>query len=252
LGEGAPGITNIVRQKGSSYELPFLFDWRHPEKGLASRGLLAQSVAMIVFSRDEAFVQLLEKTLGRLQVIEGLDQLDRQIDGERADAIIIDRDDHIDGSKALKAIRSSDASCASPCIAEVNGNTPPVDAQDEGAWFVIEKASLWQSPQRLAQWLREVRRREHFRFPISDLALLDSGGLIGRQVKLVNISLGGASFVTRGVEELEPHLTLRLSAGRFPCAVVWKDASGKVGVRFLDKRFTQDDLRQVLGTRTDG
>lgn len=207
---------------------------------------------MIVFSRDEAFVQLLEKTFGRLQVIEGLEHLDRQIDSERADAIIVDRDDHIDGGKAMKVVCSSDANRASPCIAVVNSHTQPVDAQDEGAWFVLEKASLWKSPHTLAQWLRSVRGREHFRFPISDFALLDSGGVIGRQATLVNISLGGASFVTQGVEELEPHLTLRLSAGRFPCAVVWKNVSGKVGVRFLDRRFTQDDLRQVLGTRTDG
>ena len=205
---------------------------------------------MIVFSRDEALVQLLEKTLGRLQIVESLDRLAEQIEVERVDAVIVDRDDHIDGAKAIKLLRASQASGASPCIAVINDNTPQADAQDEGAWFVTEKSALWKSPKTLATWLRTVRKREHFRFPVRDLALIDSGGLIGRQVTLVNISLGGASFITEGAEELEPNITLRLSAGRFPCAIVWRVA-GKVGVRFLDQRFTQDDLRQVTGTRQD-
>jgi hypothetical protein len=49
------------------------------------------------------------------------------------------------------------------------------------------------------------------------------------------------------VEELEHRIVLRLSAGRFPCEVVWSESTGKVGVRFVDGRFTRLDLDRVLG-----
>jgi hypothetical protein len=129
----------------------------------------------------------------------------------------------------------------------INGQTEASDAQDMGAWRVILKTGAWNSLTPLQDWLRSIRRREHYRFPLDDPALIDSGGLIGRQVKMLNISLGGASFMTPGVDELEHRIVLRLSAGRFPCEVVWRESTGKVGVRFVGGRFSRLDLDRVLG-----
>jgi hypothetical protein len=77
----------------------------------------------------------------------------------------------------------------------------------------------------------------------------DSGALMGRQVTLVNISLGGAAFEVQGSGELELHLTLRLSAHRLRSELIWRDSKGRVGVRFLPNQITEADLRLLVGSK---
>jgi hypothetical protein len=201
---------------------------------------------MLLFSRDEAFIDYMAAAFPLLLTIGHLDAFDRQISEHRVDTIIIDCDDHADGIRALKAIRQSRASGASACIAVVNGETDPSDAHDLGAWLVVEKTSAWRSLEPLHGWLQSVRRREHRRFALKDAATIDFGDTLGRRVQMLNISIGGASFITEGVDQLEHRLVLKLAAGRFPCEVVWREPTGRVGVRFLDSRFGHLDLRRVI------
>jgi hypothetical protein len=204
---------------------------------------------MLLFSRDEAFIDYMAAAFPLLQTIGHLDDFDRQISENRVDTIIIDCDDHADGIRALKAIRQSRASGASACIAVVNGETAPSDAQDLGAWLAVEKTHAWRSLDPIRTWLQSVKRREHQRFPLRVAAHIDFGDTLGRRVQMVNISLGGASFITEGAADLEQRLVLKLSASRFPCDIVWREPSGRVGVRFLDSRFTSADLREVVGDK---
>jgi hypothetical protein len=55
--------------------------------------------------------------------------------------------------------------------------------------------------------------------------------------------------ITREAHELETNLTLRLSAGRFPCEIVWREPSGKMGVRFIGGKFIAADLNRMMGAQ---
>jgi hypothetical protein len=202
---------------------------------------------MLLFSRDEAFIQHFHSAFPNAEAIWRIDDFDHRMESTRVDAVVVDCDDHADGLTALKKVRNSKANAATICIAVINGQTAASDAQDMGAWQVVPKSGAWKSLKPLQDWVRTVRRREHYRFPLDDPALIDSGGLIGRQIKMLNISMGGASFTTQGVDELEHRIVLRLSAGRFPCEVVWRESAGRVGVRFVEGRFSRLDLDRVLG-----
>ena len=63
------------------------------------------------------------------------------------------------------------------------------------------------------------------------------------------LGLGGAAFEMQGSSELEPHLTLRLSARRLRCELIWRDSQGRVGVRFLPDQITVYDWLLDRGVR---
>ncbi len=120
------------------------------------------------------------------------------------------------------------------------------DAKDFGGWIVFEKTALWKQPSQIERWLGTVQKRQHQRFSHRLNGQVDSGHLMGRQVTVLNISVGGASFEISGSEELEPHLTLRVAAHRLRGEIVWRDASGRVGMRFLPNQLSDADLRRLI------
>lgn len=202
---------------------------------------------MIIFSRDEALVEMLLKSSARkLQQVSDLGELRALLAVERLDAVLIDCDDHSDGIAALKAVASSDANRQSPCVAIANADMAHADAKDFGGWIVVEKTALWKQPNQIERWLSTVQQRQHQRFSQRLNGQVDSGDLMGRQVTVLNISVGGASFEISGADELEPHLTLRIAAHRLRGEIVWRDASGRVGMRFLPNQLSDADLRRMI------
>ena len=205
---------------------------------------------MILFTRDEALTEMLQRSASRpLQAISDLAALRPLLDSDRVDAVIVDCDGHGEGVPALKAVGASQANRQTPCVAIIDAQTAVADARDLGGWLVVEKAALWKKPEQIESWLARVQKRHHKRFSQRMNGAVDSGPVMGRQVTLVNISMGGAAFEVSGAVELEPHLTLRLSSHRLRCELIWRDSRGRVGVRFLPEQITEADLRQFVGSK---
>jgi hypothetical protein len=205
---------------------------------------------MLIFSRDDALVSLLIARGRRgATVIEELSRFEAMLSASRADAVVVDCDDHVRGCDALKAAKASMASRGSPCVAIVNEHTPAADAQDMGAWFVIEKSVLWKMPDAVEHWLQRTRHREHERFLLRRTGTVDSGAVFERCVEVVNISLGGACLQIAGADELEDTLRLRIGGLNVACEVIWCEPNGRIGVRFLQiSPKTAADLRALLHT----
>jgi hypothetical protein len=202
---------------------------------------------MLIFSRDEALVGLLQKSASRpAQHISDLSELRVLVGADRLDAVVVDCDDHSDGIAALKAVAASEANRQTPCVVITNTETAHADARDHGGWVVFEKTALWKQPDQVERWLGTVQKRQHKRFSQRMNGLVDSGDLMGRQVTVVNISVGGASFETSGTEQLERHLTLRIGARRLRGEIVWRDSKGRVGMRFLPGQLSDKDLSAMV------
>jgi len=205
---------------------------------------------MILFTRDEALTEMLQRTASRpVQAVSAFLDLRAMLDSDRVDAVLVDCDGHADGFAALKAVSASQANRQTPCVAITDAQTAKADARDLGGWLVVEKTALWKKPEQIENWLAGVQKRHHKRFSQRMNGAVDSGALMGRQVTLVNISLGGAAFEMQGSGELEPHLTLRLAAHRLRCELIWRESEGRVGVRFLPDQITEADLRQLVGAK---
>jgi hypothetical protein len=202
---------------------------------------------MILFTRDEALTEVLQRSAARpVQPVSNLPELRALLDSERVDAVLVDCDGHVDGVPALKAIAASQANRQTPCVAITDANTAYADARDLGGWLIVEKTALWKKPAQIETWLAGVQKRHHKRFSHRMSGAVDSGSLMGRQITLVNISLGGAAFEVQGSAELEPHLTLRLAARRLRCELIWRDSSGRVGVRFLPQQINEAELQELV------
>jgi PilZ domain-containing protein len=205
---------------------------------------------MILFTRDESLSEMLQRSASRpLQAVADVSALRGMLDSDRVDAVLVDCDGHGDGHAALKAVSASQANRQTPCVAITDAQTAYADARDLGGWLVVEKTALWKKPQQIEDWLAGVQKRHHKRFSRRMNGSVDSGPLMGRQMSLVNISLGGAAFDIHGASELEPHLTLRLAAHRLRCELIWRDSRGRVGVRFLPDQINEAELQQLVNSK---
>ena len=206
---------------------------------------------MVIFTRDEALVAMIQKISSRpARHVSDLKEFRALLGADRLDLVLVDCDDHSDGIGALKAVSASEANRQTPCVAITNTETAHADARDFGGWIVFEKTALWKRPDQIERWLGTVQKRHHQRFSQRMNGVVDSGDLMGRQVNVLNISVGGASFETSGVDELERHLTLRIAEVRLRGEIVWRDSKGRVGMRFLLNQLNEDDLRRLIGHRS--
>src|SRR5438067_10997900 len=142
---------------------------------------------MVIFSRDQALVDLLRRNSARpIQHLSNLQELRALLNSDRVDAVVVDGDDHSDGVAALRSVGESEANRQSPCVAITNGEMAHADARDFGGWLVVEKTLLWNKPDQIQAWLKSVQKRRYERIPLRMNGLVDSGDLMEGQVTLHN------------------------------------------------------------------
>jgi CheY-like chemotaxis protein len=210
----------------------------------------------LLLSRDSDVIHILQQTLAKLsidvEVCRGARSGSEIISGEKFDAIIVDCDDLQDGLGVLQDLRKSPSNRGSIAFAILNGTTTTHRAFELGATFVMQKPITPLSAMRclsagLGLMVRE--RRRYFRYPVElgIVFLLDEK----REVKArtTNVSEGGLAI--RIVASLSRgdvgKVVLPLPNGRGTVEakgeLVWVDASGRAGIRFLEM---SKDSRQLL------
>lgn len=208
----------------------------------------------LLLSRDSDVIHILQQTLAKLsidvEVCRGARSGTEIISAEKFDAIIVDCDDLQDGLEVLQDLRKSPSNRGSIAFAILNGTTTH-RAFELGATFVMQKPITSLSAMRclsagLGLMVRE--RRRYFRHPV-ELGIVFWLGKQEVRARTTNISEGGLAIrivasLSRGdVGKVVLPLPHQRGTVEAKGELVWVDANGRAGIRFLEM---SKDARQLL------
>ena len=172
--------------------------------------------------------------------------------GQRFDAIVVDCADEQAAIELFVAARRSTANRTTLAVAMVDNRSQVRDVFANGANFVLYKpvtAERAASSLRAARSLMRRERRRNQRIPLHTDASITYGSTENAAATLVELSESGVAI--QSGRRLPPackvyfQFTLpgHVSLVRLSGEVMWQDASGRVGIRFVDVPQTS---RRVL------
>lgn len=172
--------------------------------------------------------------------------------GQRFDAIVVDCADDLAANELFVAARRSTVNRTTLAVAMVDNRNQVRDVFANGANFVLYKpvtAERAASSLRAARSLMRRERRRNQRIPLHTDASITYGSTENAPATLVELSESGVAI--QSGRRLPPackvyfQFTLpgHVSLVRLSGEVMWQDASGRVGIRFVDVPQTS---RRVL------
>jgi len=214
----------------------------------------------LLVSNDPEVARVLQPTLEelsiKLEVCEGVEAGERILASEKFDAIIVDCDDLVGGTKVLQSIRTHASNKSSVTFAILNGRTTASQSFEMGSNFVLQKPIHAVNAMRCfsaAVGLMVRERRRYYRVPVDMPVTLTLG--TGRKVRLsaTNISEGGMAIASAThlgadlISELQFTLPGTNNAVETKAELAWADAAGQAGIRFINMTaLSRDHLERWL------
>jgi len=208
---------------------------------------IAMPLESLLLSRDTEVIYVIQQTMAKLaidvEVCRGARSGAEIVFAEKFDAVLIDCDDLQDGLTVLKDLRKSPSNRSSIAFAIVNGTTSAHQAFALGATFVMQKPLSALNAMRCLSaglGLMARERRRYFRYPVELEVILQIKHDSPIHARTTNVSEGGlairsSSALDRG-DLAKLALTLPDNRGivESKAELVWVDASGRAGLRFLE------------------
>ena len=200
----------------------------------------------LLLSRDPQVVRILQPTLEKMsievEVCAGARSGTEIIASEKFDAVIVDCDDLQGGLDVLRELRKSPSNRSSIVFAILNGQTTTQRAFEMGANFVLQKPISSLNAMRCLSagfGLMARERRRYFRYPVQLGVVVTLGQSRDVRVTTTNISEGGMAVLGKGlpkggVASLAFTLPDNRASIEAKGEIVWVDASGRSGIRFLE------------------
>ncbi len=201
----------------------------------------------LLLSRDPQVLRILQPTLEKMsiavEVCSGARSGTEIISTEKFDAVIVDCDDLQGGLEVLQQLRKSPSNRSSIVFAVLNGQTTTQRAFEMGANFVLQKPISTLNAMRCFSagfGLMVRERRRYFRYPVELGVVVTVEQNREVRVTTTNISEGGMAVLARGVlpKNGPVKLAFTLPDNRASIEakgeIVWQDAAGRVGFRFLE------------------
>jgi CheY-like chemotaxis protein len=202
----------------------------------------------LLFSADEEAVKVLTRLLRDLKI-----DVDHRTDphlalqqlvDEKFDAVIVDADDHAGAALVLRTVGKLPAAQRSLLVVLARSQEAVYSGFGVGAQIALYKPI---SVDRVALGLRAIRnlisrerRRSAERIPVKIAASLGGLGANGVPVTIVDLSSGGAAIrgdrhlPSSGLFTLHCLLPETATPVMFTAEVVWQDAQGRSGIRFVN------------------
>ena len=201
----------------------------------------------LLLSRDAQVVRVLRPTLEKLsvemEVCRGARSGSEILTSEKFDAVIVDCDDLQGGLEVLQHLRKSPSNRSSIVFAVLNGQTTTQRAFEMGANFVLQKPITTLNAMRCFSagfGLMVRERRRYFRYPVELGVVVTLGQSRDVNVTTTNISEGGMAVLGKGrlpksgTAKLSFMLPENRASIEAKAEIVWQDAAGRVGIRFLE------------------
>jgi len=222
------------------------------------------SLSSLVMCADAHTVQVLDKILRDLDIeVEHCGDLRTAIEraGTKAfDAVIVDCHDQAKAIPALADIRRSPSARKTLIIGLVDGREQVRDVFSSGANFVIYKpvsAIRTESSLRAARGLMKREQRTKLRIALHAPASIAYAGVESASATVLDLSESGLSLQSQRRLPARCKVYFQFSLpGNHPSIrlsgdVVWQDASGRVGIRFVDvpqtsRRALQEWIKSSL------
>ena len=222
------------------------------------------SLSSLVMCADAQAVQVLNKVLRDLDIaVEhcgDLTAVTERAGAKQYDAVIIDCHDQAKAVAGMSEIRRAASARKTLIIGLVDGRDQVRDVFSSGANFVIYKpvsAIRAESSLRAARGLMKREQRTKLRIALHAPASIAYAGVESASATVLDLSESGLSLQSqrrlpaRCKVYFQFSLPGNRSAIRLSGDVVWQDASGRVGIRFVDvpqtsRRSLQEWIRASL------
>ena len=205
------------------------------------------SLESLLISRDAALLGVLRPTLEKIavavQVCSESEPGNELLAKRKFDAVIIDCDDLQGGVNVLKDLRQTHSNSKSVAFAVVNAKTTAQEAFQMGANFVLQKPLTPLHATRCFNAALNFMVREHrryFRHPVEMTVRLRLPQSPELSATSTNLSEGGiairaaARLPKDALVELRFTLPESNTSLELKGQVVWTDAIGHAGIRFVD------------------
>ena len=227
------------------------------------------SLSSLVMCADAQAVQVLSKILRDLDIaVEhcgDLKAVTERASVEQFDAVIIDCHDQARAIAGISEIRHAASARKTLIIGLVDGREQVRDVFASGANFVIYKPVSpirAESSLRAARGLMKREQRTKLRIALHAPASIAYAGVESASATVLDLSESGLSLQSqqRLPARCKVYFQFSLpgdrSAIRLSGDVVWQDASGRVGIRFVDvpqtsKRSLQEWIRSSLDSQAE-
>jgi c-di-GMP-binding flagellar brake protein YcgR len=227
------------------------------------------SLSSLLICPDAQAVQVLTKILRELDIqveyCADLALVNRRISAQQFDAVILDCQDQVKAVAGILDIRRLPAARKTLIIGLVDGREQVRDIFTSGANFVIYKpvsAMRAESSLRAARGLMKREQRTKLRIALHAPASIAYAGVESASATVLDLSESGLSLQSqrRLPPQSKVYFQFSLPGGRSAIRlsgdVVWQDASGRVGIRFVDvpqtsRRALQDWITTSLDTQAE-
>jgi CheY-like chemotaxis protein len=227
------------------------------------------SLTSLVICADAQAVQVLTKILRDLDIgVEYCRELGKAAEragAKQFDVVILDCQDQAQAVVSISAFRRTPAAKKTLIIGLVDGREQVREVFASGANFVIYKpvsALRAESSLRAARGLMKREQRTKLRIALHAPASIAYAGVENASATVLDLSESGLSLQSQ--RRLPPHCKVyfqfSLPGNRSPIRlsgdVVWQDASGRVGIRFVDvpqtsRRALQEWIRTSLDRQAE-
>jgi len=205
------------------------------------------ALTSLVVCADAKAVQVLSRSLQDLGIrVESCGDLRsalRLIEAQRFDALLVDCDNEQEALDLIAEVRNTSINQSTVVVAILDGQSQLRDAFARGANFVLYKPV---SPERAAYSMRAARdlmrreRRLDQRITLHAPATISYAAAENISATLVDLSENGASIQSGG--KLPPKCKVYFQFSlpgkeaivRLSGEVMWQDAAGRAGIRFVD------------------
>lgn len=227
----------------------------------------SMALTSLLVCADAASVQVLTRIFHELgidvEACAGAPAAEARLGERQFNALVLDCQDESSALSLLKRVRSSSAGRGSVVIALVSSSNAVQEVFRQGANFVLYKPL---SRERALHSLHAARalirqeRRVKERVPVHAPASIAYGGKEDLTATIVELNETGMGIRTSDAPPVSGKVYFQFtlpgqdSDVRLAGEVMWRDASGRVGIRFLNvpqasKRVLQKWLRDRTSTR---